>query len=216
MRQQGRRVTDAAAVAVVLAGGRATRMGGGDKALRPFAGATLLDAVLGRIAPQVRAVAISANGDPARFAAWGLPVLPDPVPDRRGPLAGVLAGLHWAASAHRDVRFLLSVPTDTPFLPPDLVAGLSAAGTAGVAVAESGGRLHPVVALWPVTLADALAATLDGGERRVWAGIAALGMTAVPFPDGADDPFRNVNTPDDLAAAEHALRRRTGACDAAE
>ena len=154
-------------VAVLLAGGLARRMGGGDKPLRLLGGRPLLDHVLDRIRPQVRAVALNANGDPARFAAWGLPVLPDPLPGNPGPLAGVLAGMRWAASV--GAAYVLSVPTDTPFLPSDLVERLDAARRlAGVpiACAASGGPTHPVVALWPVSTRRRAGGGAGGGDAQ--------------------------------------------------
>lgn len=186
--------------AVILAGGRATRMGGGDKGLRPFRGGTLLAAVIARIAPQAGPLALNANGDPARFAALGLPVLPDPVPDRPGPLAGVLAAMDWAAGLGADA--VLTVPVDAPFLPADLVARLSAAVDGRPALAQGAdGTLHPTVALWPVALAPALRAALAAGERRMRAFAAAHGAVPVPFAAADPDPFLNLNTPADLAAA---------------
>src|SRR5579859_1574255 len=146
---------------LVLAGGLARRMGGGDKALLPLAGRPLLAHVLDRV--RLGPIAISANGDPARFSQFGLPVLPDGIPDQAGPLAGILAGLEWAA-ALPEVDHLISVPADTPFLPPDLVARLIAARDAAdaeIALAASGGRLHPVVGLWPVALAADLRRALE-------------------------------------------------------
>lgn len=199
------------AVAVILAGGQARRMGGGDKALRPLAGQPLLGHVLARLAPQVDRVALSANGDPARFAAWGLPVLADPVPGFPGPLAGVLAGLRWAAG--QGAADALVVPTDTPFLPPDLLARLATGrGAAAIACAASAGRAHPVIALWRTTLADHLEAALLSGERRMQAVMHRLGLAEIAFPPGpAGDPFANLNTPEDVAGAE-ALLRAQRAC----
>ena len=194
------------AVAVLLAGGLARRMGGGDKPLRVLGGRALLAHVLDRIRPQVGAVALSANGDPARFAAFGLPVLADALPGQPGPLAGVLAGMRWAAAL--GVAEVLSVPTDTPFLPPDLVARLAAARRAGgmpIACAESLGRTHPVVALWPAALADALAAALREGKRSVAHWAAGQGVVSVAFEAAGGDPFFNVNSPEDLAEAEALL-----------
>jgi molybdopterin-guanine dinucleotide biosynthesis protein A len=194
------------AVAIILAGGQASRMGGGDKALRPLAGQPLLGHVLARLAPQVAPVALSANGDPARFAAWGLPVLADTVPGFPGPLAGVLAGLRWAAG--QGAADALVVPTDTPFLPPDLLARLAAGrGTAAIACAASAGRAHPVIALWPTSLADPLEAALLAGERRMHDVMGRLGLAEIAFPPCPEgDPFANLNTPDDLAEAESRLR----------
>jgi molybdopterin-guanine dinucleotide biosynthesis protein A len=199
-----------APVGVILAGGLAARMGGGDKCLAPLAGRRLIDHVTARLAPQVAALALNANGDPARFAALGLPVIADPVPDRPGPLAGLLAGLDWAAGL--GVAALVSVPGDTPFLPRDLVARLqAAAGPAGVAIAASpdaAGRLraHPVCGLWPVALRGTLRAALAAGARRVLPWAEAQGARFAAFDAGPPDPFFNVNTPADLAAAEAALR----------
>jgi molybdopterin-guanine dinucleotide biosynthesis protein A len=173
------------AVAVLLAGGLARRMGGGD-----------------RIRPQVDAVALSANGDPARFAAFGLPMLADPLPGNPGPLAGVLAGMRWAAAL--GAAEVLSVPADTPFLPPDLVARLAAA-RAPIACAASLGRTHPVVALWPAALADALEAALREGKRSVADWAAGQGVVCVAFEAAGADPFFNVNSPADLAEAEALL-----------
>jgi len=192
-------------VAVLLAGGLARRMGGGDKPLRVLRGRTLLDHVIARIRPQVRALVLNANGDAARFAAWGLEVVADPLPGFPGPLAGVLAGMRWAAARHPDAGAVLSVPTDTPFLPADLVARLDAARAAvgvPIACAASGGRTHPVVALWPVALADALEAALRAGERKIDAWTARYGVAEAAFDDAAGDPFFNVNQPDELAEAE--------------
>jgi molybdopterin-guanine dinucleotide biosynthesis protein A len=197
-------------VAIVLAGGQARRMGGGDKALRVLAGRTLLDHVLARLAPQVDRVALNANGDPARFAAWGLPVLSDTLPDFSGPLAGVLAGLRWAAG--QGAAEALVVPTDSPFLPPDLLARLRAGrGDAELACAASAGQVHPVAALWRTGLAEALEAALLGGERRMMAFMRGQGLAVVDVPMGPEgDPFANLNTPEDLAAAEAWLAQGCG------
>jgi len=189
-------------VAVLLAGGLARRMGGGDKPLHMLGGRALLEHVLERIRPQVRAVALSANGDPARFAFWGLPVLADPLGGNLGPLAGVLAGMRWAAAL--GVADVLSVPGDTPFLPADLVDRLEAARRAAgvpIACAASLGRTHPVVALWPAALADALEAALRDGARRIDRWTATQGVTAAEFDAAGVDPFFNVNSPADLAEA---------------
>lgn len=185
--------------AVILAGGQARRMGGGDKPLLPLAGRPLLAHVIARLGPQVTALALNANGDPARFAAFGLPVLPDPVPGQPGPLAGVLAAMDWAAA--RGEARVLTVAGDTPFLPADLVARLS---TQPFAMAESLGRAHPVVALWPIALRAPLRAALAAGEHRVGRFAAGHGAVQVPFP-APPDPFVNINTPDDLARAEALL-----------
>lgn len=192
---------------VVLAGGLARRMGGGDKPLLRLHGRPLLDHVAERLRPQVQAMALNANGDPARFAAYGLPVLPDPMPGHPGPLAGVLAGMLWARGIGPAAAMVLSVPGDTPFLPHDLVAKLLAGGGGGLAYASSAGRAHPTVALWPAELADALATAVGQGQRRVRAWADCQRAAVVDFTDGGRDPFLNVNTPDDLAAAERLLVR---------
>ena len=171
-------------------------MGGGDKPLLPLGDGTILDMLLARLRPQVDAVAISANGDPARFARFGLDVLPDPAWGQ-GPLAGVAAGLAWAAGL--GAERLLTVPGDTPLIPPDLVVALGAAP----AWAESYGAVHPLVALWPVEAAPTLAEWLRTGQTlRVRDFGNAIGMRTVCFPkgvSGAPDPFLNINTPADLA-----------------
>ncbi|MBN8290700.1 molybdenum cofactor guanylyltransferase MobA [Rhodobacter sp. NTK016B] len=182
--------------AVILAGGQANRMGGGDKPLLMLSGQSLLARVIARIAPQVAALALNANGDPARFAEFRLPVLPDSLPDQPGPLAGILAGLDWAAAQGHTQ--LLSVPGDTPFLPDDLVTRLSAAPAA---IAASGGRAHPVVGLWPTEARHALRAQLAQDERRAMRFAASQNAVEIAF-DATPDPFFNVNTPADLRQAE--------------
>jgi molybdenum cofactor guanylyltransferase len=201
-----RAMTDSRPVILVLAGGRATRMGGGDKALRPFGGTTLLDHVLARMAGQGEPIVLNANGDPARLARFGRPVLPDSVPDHPGPLAGVLAGMEWVAANAPGTADLVTVPTDSPFLPTDLVDRLiqarNAAG-ADIACAASAGQAHPVAGLWPVRLAPLLRrALVEEGLRRVDRWTARFALVHVAFPAEPFDPFLNVNTPDDLAAAE--------------
>jgi len=185
--------------AVVLAGGLARRMGGGDKPLRPFGEGTILSAVLARLGPQADPLAISANGDPARFAPFGLPVLPDPVEGHPGPLAGVLAAMLWARSL--GVAAVLTVPGDAPFLPADLAPRLTGAGAP--AFATAGGRAHPIAALWPTALAETLHRDLDGGLRKVEAFASAHQAHPVEFavPPGGPDPFLNLNTPEDLLQA---------------
>jgi molybdopterin-guanine dinucleotide biosynthesis protein A len=195
---------DTRPVAVILAGGLARRMGGRDKSLLRLRRRPMLDHVLDRIRPQVRAVALNANGDPARFLGFGVPVLADPVPGNPGPLAGILAGMRWARQVHAGATLLLSVPTDTPLLPPDLVARLTQARVsqgAAIACATSGGRLHPVVALWPIELADALGAALTAGVRGVEEFAAPHGIATAEFPPEGADPFLNVNEPADLRLA---------------
>ncbi len=171
-------------------------MGGGDKPLLSLAGQSMLARILATLAPDHAHVAISANGDPARFGT-ALPVLADPVAGQ-GPLAGILAGLDWAASLGADA--LLSVPGDTPLIPPGLAARLAPAPS----VAESGGRRHHLVALWPVAAAPALRAFLARpGPRSVRAFAETLPARPVAFPG---DPFSNVNTPEDLAALDARVR----------
>lgn len=194
---------------VILAGGRATRMGGGDKGLKEVAGVRLLDRVIARLAPQCGPLAINANGDPARLAEFGLPVLPDSLPDHPGPLAGVLAGLDWAAG--RGAGAIVTVAADTPFFPADLVRRLHlAAGPSGLALAASPdetGQLwtHPTFGLWPVALRHDLREALEGGLRKIvlWTGRHSAGIAE--FSSRPFDPFFNINTPEDIAAAERLI-----------
>jgi molybdenum cofactor guanylyltransferase len=190
----------------VLAGGLARRMGGGDKARIKIGGATILERVLACLAPQCSRIIINANGDPARFADTGLPVIADSVPDFAGPLAGILAGLDWAAANAPGCAWLASVPGDCPFLPKDLVARLHEARVAAntpLACARSGEWRHPVVALWPVKLREDLRrALVDDGLRKIELWTARHGVSIADWPDVPIDPFFNVNTPDDAARAE--------------
>ncbi len=191
---------------VLLAGGQARRMGGGDKSLKPLAGRPILAHALERLRPQVACLVLNANGDPARFAEWRLPVAPDGVPGFAGPLAGILAGMEWAARHAPVCDLLLSVPTDAPFLPRDLVerleAGMIRAG-ADIACAGSAGRAHPPIALWPVSLAEDLRLAMTQEEvRKVDVFTARYKVARVDWPVEPCDPFMNVNTPEDLAAAE--------------
>jgi molybdenum cofactor guanylyltransferase len=191
----------AATAGVILAGGQSRRMGGGDKCLLALGKRSLLAHVIARLAPQVEALALNANGDAARFSKFGLPILPDSIADWPGPLAGVLAGLEWAAD--RGFRRIVTVAADTPFFPKDLVERLAASSAAPVALAESaGGGVHPVFGLWRVDLAPQLHRDILGGARRVRAWAEAQGAVTVPFdcPEGTD-PFFNINTPADLAVA---------------
>ena len=194
---------------VLLAGGRARRMGGGDKCLRQLAGKTLLERVIARAAPQVGALVINANGDPARFAAFDLPVVADSVEGFAGPLAGVLSGLDWAAANAPECSWVATFATDAPFLPKDLVARLGAAvdADADMACAASGGRAHPVFGLWPVRLRAALRrAMVEEGIRKVDVWTARYRLAEVGFATAPMDPFFNVNSPEDLAVAEGVLR----------
>lgn len=203
-----------APLGVILAGGRATRMGGGGKALRMLGGRRLIDHVITRLAPQCDALAISANDDPARLAEFCLPVLPDSLPDHPGPLAGVLAGLDWAAA--QGAGAIVTVAVDTPLFPGDLVARLMAgAGASGLCLAASPDatgqlRRHPTFGLWPVALRQDLRAALIGGLRKVaiWADAHDAGIAR--FDSAPFDPFFNVNTPDDMVMAEALLRAGVG------
>ncbi len=192
---------------VLLAGGLSRRMGGGDKTLRLLHGRTILGHVIDRIRPQVATLALNANGDPARFAEYGLPVISDSIGGFAGPLAGVLAGLDWATEAAAGCGWLLSAPTDAPFLPEDLVARLlSGAGKeAEVAVAASGGRSHPVAALWAVSLRTPLRRALEGGTRKVEDFTKHHRVAMVEFASEPLDPFFNLNRPEDLDEAERFL-----------
>jgi molybdenum cofactor guanylyltransferase len=192
-------------VGLLLAGGQSRRMGGGDKALRPLAGQTFLARIVERLRPQVASLVLNANGDPARFAGFGLPIVADGVPDFAGPLAGVLAGLDWAAAQRPDCTHIASVAIDAPFLPKDLVARLAAAlmaADADLACAASGGRVHPVFGLWPVRLREDLRQALVGEHiRKVDLWTARHKLVTVPFADRPVDPFFNANRPEDLEAA---------------
>jgi molybdopterin-guanine dinucleotide biosynthesis protein A len=192
---------------MVLAGGLARRMGGGDKARIRIGGKTILARVLARLTPQCSSVILNANGDPARFADTGLPVVPDTVPDFAGPLAGILAGLDWAAAHAPEIADVVSVPGDCPFLPRDLVPRLLAARQSArlpLACARSGEWRHPVVGLWPVALRDDLRkALVDEDLRKIEAWTARHGVAIADWPDTPIDPFFNINTPEDAAQAEH-------------
>jgi molybdenum cofactor guanylyltransferase len=195
---------------LVLAGGLARRMGGGDKARIRIGDQTILERVLTRFAPQCERIILNANGDPARFADTGLPVVADSVPDFAGPLAGVLAGLDWAAEHAPEVVDLASVPGDCPFVPGDLVARLAAARQASgrpLACARSGDWRHPVVGLWPVALRhDLRRALVEEGLHKIEAWTARHGVAVADWPAAPVDPFFNVNTPADVAEAERIAR----------
>jgi molybdenum cofactor guanylyltransferase len=199
-------------VGLLLAGGLSRRMGGGDKALRLLGGRSLLERVIDRLRPQTTALVLNAHGDPGRFAAYGLPVVADSMPDFAGPLAGILAGLDWTAVHRPDCPVVASVATDAPFLPEDLVErlvqGMAAAG-AELACAASGGQSHPVIGLWPVRLRDELRrAMIEEGIRKVDVWTARYRLATVPFPEVAGiDPFFNANRPEDLDRAAVLLDR---------
>jgi molybdopterin-guanine dinucleotide biosynthesis protein A len=191
---------------LLLAGGLARRMGGGDKPLRTIAGRTILAHVIERLAPQCDGLLINANGDPERFAEYGLPVAADDVPDFAGPLAGILAGLDWMAQHRPQLQWLVSVAADTPFIPRDLVARLhEARATSNVplACAASGGWTHPVIGLWPVGLrADLRHALTVEDERKIDRWTARHGCGSAEWPVDPVDPFFNANRPEDIEEAE--------------
>ncbi|WP_134680851.1 molybdenum cofactor guanylyltransferase MobA [Paracoccus ravus] len=195
--------------AVILAGGLSTRMGGGNKGLRFLAGETLLARVIARIRPQCGPLALNANGEPDQFEDYDLPVIADGFVGFAGPLAGVLAGMEWAAAQGFD--HVVSVSVDTPFLPMDLVHRLNdAKGRSGLALAASPDREgvlrdHPTCALWPVGLHDDLRAALESGLHRIGQFAAAYQPGRAVFESRPIDPFMNLNTPDDLAYAAHYL-----------
>ena len=196
---------------VVLAGGLARRMGGRDKARIRVGGTTILERVIERLRPQCGRLVLNANSDPAAFADTGLTIVADSVPDYAGPLAGILAGLDWAARRAPKIEWVVSVPSDCPFLPRDLVARLHqarAADDAILACARSGERRHPVIALWPVALREDLRQALTSdGVRKVeeWAARYVLGVAE--WPARPVDPFFNVNTPEQAAEAERMAAR---------
>jgi molybdenum cofactor guanylyltransferase len=193
---------------VVLAGGRARRMGGADKGSIRIGGRAILERVLERLRPQCQTLVINANADTdaAHLRSAGVAVVADSVPDRPGPLAGVLAGLDWAAANAAEIEWVVTAPSDAPFLPHDLVAGLHRArdyADVQIACAVSRGRRHPVVALWPVALREHLRRALTHeGVRKVEDWAARFTVVAAEWPASPVDPFFNVNTPEQAAAAE--------------
>ena len=204
-----------ATLGLVLAGGLARRMGGGDKALLRIGDATILERVLDRLTPQCNGVILNANGDPGRFAFTRLPVVADDVPGFAGPLAGILAGLDWAATHAPSVAWVASVPGDCPFLPRDMVARLHAARATDhqpLACARSGEWRHPVVGLWPVALrADLRHALVAEGMRKIEVWTGRHGIAIADWPTAPVDPFFNVNTPEDAAEAGRIASQHKGA-----
>jgi molybdopterin-guanine dinucleotide biosynthesis protein A len=201
---------------LVLAGGLARRMGGGEKARIEIGGVSILDRVLATLSEQCAGMIINANGDPARFADTEVPVVPDNVPDYPGPLAGILAGLDWLAAQDNGIEWLLSVPGDCPFLPDDLVERLHLARRemgAGVrlACARSGEWRHPVVGLWPLALRKSLRkALVDEGLRKIDVWTARHGVAVADWPAEPIDPFLNVNTPEDAERATRIALQHSG------
>ncbi len=200
---------DAPIAGVLLAGGQSRRMGGGDKCLAALGGETLLARVIARAAPQVATLVLNTNGDAARFSGYGLPIATDVIDGYAGPLAGVLTGLEWAAANAPDCEYVASFACDAPFLPGDLVSRLAAAiedEDADMACANSGGRDHPVFALWPVRLAaDLRRAMIDDEIRKVDVWTARHRLAHANFAADPVDPFFNVNRPEDFARAEQLL-----------
>jgi molybdopterin-guanine dinucleotide biosynthesis protein A len=196
-----------AILGVLLAGRQARRMGGGDKSLRQLGGRTILERVIERARPQVAALVLNANGDPSRFACFGLPIAGDVVEGFAGPLAGVLTGMEWAHANRPDCAWIATIATDTPFFPQDLVARmLRAVEAADLACASSNGRTNPVFGLWPVRLAANLRrAMIEDEIRKVDVWTARHRLVQVDFPAKPFDPFFNTNRPEDLAEAERLL-----------
>ena len=200
------RVSPSLIPGVLLAGGLARRMGGGDKPMRVIGGRTILDRVIARLAPQCDGLILNANGDPARFAAFRLLVIPDGVADFPGPLAGILAALDWAAANRPEVEWMLSAAADCPFLPRDLVVRLHRGlveENAELAVAASDGQTHPVIGLWSVRLRGELRhALVDEDIRKIDRWTARYPLATVSWPVEPLDPFFNANTVEDIAEAD--------------
>jgi len=199
---------------VLLAGGQARRMGGGDKCLKPIGDRPILSYIIDRVTPQVSTLVLNANGDAARFSDFKLPVRADSIEGFAGPLAGVLTGMDWAIDTAPQCSWILTVPTDAPFLPSDLCDRLRKvidSENSDMARAASGGRVHPVVGLWPVSLRDDLhAAMTEDNIRKVDRWTARYSVSDVDFSTVPVDPFFNANTPEDIARAESLLNGIAG------
>ncbi len=198
---------------VVLAGGKSSRLGGGDKGLLSLDDQSMLAHVISRFKGQVAKLAINASGDAARFAQFNLPVFPDATPTREGPLAGVLAGIEWA-KAQPGLRAFVTVSTDAPFIPPDLVKRLSASG-APLVCAVSHAHVHPTISLWPLTIADSIRTALAEGRREMMAFVVEQGARLAIVPETqvngqSVDPMFNVNTPEELDSARRILQSSVG------
>lgn len=207
---------DAGVVGLLLAGGRSSRLGGGDKCLRSLAGRPILSHIIEHLKPQVGRMVLNANGDPSRFSAFGLPVVADSIAGFAGPLAGVHAGLAWARTNVPAARHVVTAATDTPFFPTDLVARFLSAvedSPGKLAVARSEEGVHPVIGLWPVALAPVIEDFLEKGMRKVGAFAKQQGAVEVYFPKveigGMPiDPFFNINEPEELSRADALLREQ--------
>jgi molybdenum cofactor guanylyltransferase len=211
-------VTQSHILGVILAGGSSRRMGGGDKGLADLDGRPMLAHVIERFRTQTATLVLNANGDPARFESYGLPVIPDRDRKEQGPMAGLIAAMHWAERSNPAISAVATVTSDVPFLPLDLVARLVAESQGGLAIAVSAERRHPTIGLWPLTLREKLQAALARDELSLGVFAQAHEAIAVSFPFsesvGAQstgvliDPFFNANTPDDLKEARALLTRR--------
>jgi molybdopterin-guanine dinucleotide biosynthesis protein A len=206
-------------IGIVLAGGRSSRMGGGDKALLQLAGRTLLAHVIERLSQQVDEIVLNVNGDSARFASFGLPIAPDAIGGHAGPLAGVHAGIAWAKANRPQSRCVMTVAADTPFFPGDLARRFGATTSMenpDLVVARSESGLHPTFGLWPLSIVSDLEKSLRAAERKALEFVARHDAKHVAFPpavigDRAIDPFFNINRPEDLAEAEALLRATASA-----
>lgn len=202
---------------VILAGGQSRRMGGGDKCLRPLGDRPILAQIIGRAAPQVGALVLNANGDPARFADYGLPVAADVIEGFAGPLAGILTGMDWVAARAPEAKWMASFASDAPFFPQDMVAVMHRAAEregSNLVCATSNGRSHPVFGLWSMALRDDLRkAVVEEGLRKVDLWTARHRLLPVEFASletgqGRLDPFFNTNRPEDLVEAERFAEAR--------